>query len=859
MEKYRLRFIKFTILIILSFSSINGQQLDMVIFGNETSEAEHNISFSNTSSGIGALNESYRQLEGTDVDNSVLSVTMKVDPESKNYLTLKFWGSDKLENSQHLYLYYWETLFGTLGRWAQMGSSGTDNEILNWSNSIIYPNRFVYVTYLLSEDMINGSDTLQFKLAGVKLPIYRAYTHSNSLFEPAEDEEQGSAPEFNSSYPSPNGQTQIEHLHTQLDLAVDRFLTWQYYGEEWDTWVANGWAPEVMTGALITHGVKDSTWTEAEYKETWAKRQNAHVRVQMPIETMALAFHKTWSKYYQDSTLIDRVVKALDFLRIAQGRDGGYVELENKAGEWIGAPYRIDGTGSLLGFGMKGAPGAFLAMQNEIMTDSYMDELINEGDSLTTRRQAYINLFSGFRSYLTYDDNRGHASNQDIVDLTAAYLADQCLMKLDPSLAWSESTRQYYLNVCIGVEDGIYGGPWVSDKGTSLEANGLARGGYETGYGEHNTEHYARLAHLSGEDRVREYLAVHLQALGRMRFLSYDNELRPIVLREGFLGWRNSSPPGVESYFKDIPMAAVLFDDQLCLRGIQLAEEHGAYYKVDYSNYWVHLMAESSKMMRQIDYLEQALDLPKTDVRFPFEEGQPDYAWADEEAALVVIKDNGCQLWATLQWRHPLLNDVRHPNYARTNDKARAHYLTPEYDLMATTAMSSTDGMYSLYIWQFGKYLVLMNASHDTEYEFELPEGSPGSALDLISDSQIDLSSNPIIQPQNTLILEWPEDLIVSSEEAENDLSPATYKLEQNYPNPFNPTTSIKYSISKSGNVRIFIYNILGQKVVTLLDEHKVSGSYSVSFNAKNLTSGVYFYSIQADDFYHTKKMILMK
>lgn len=845
-------------------SDLEAQQLDMVIFGDANSETEHSLDQLQSTVGNGGLNESYRKLEGTDPDSSYFGVTLSVDPEVQNYITLKLWGSDTLTSRKNLYLYYHETILGTIQRWSQIGSSGSDTpEIVNWSTTSIYPNRFVYVTYLLPDETLQGEDTIEVRLAGAELSIYRAYIHTNSYFEPNGDETQGSAPVFNSPYPSPNGQTQIEHLHTQLDLAVDRFLTWQYYGDEWDNWVANGWAPEIMTGALNIHGVKDSTWTLEQYKATWSARQNAHVRAQMPIETIALAFHKSWSQYYHDSTLIDRVVKALDFLRIAQSSDGGYIELENvPGGRWVGAPNRTPGAGSLMGFGMKGAPGAFLAMQNEIVTDSFMNKIINEGTSLIARRQAYLNLFTGIRDYLTLPNRRGHASNQDIVNLTAAYLADQCVQKLDSSQCWPEATRQYYFDVCIGLEDGIYGGPWVSPKGTSLEGNGLARGGYETIYGEHNTEHYARLAVLSGEERIKGYLETHLEALGKMRFLKYDNDLRPVVRREEWLGWRKNYHPGSEAY-GDVPMAAVLLNNELALYGTQTAAGNGYYFKVDYSGYWVHLMAESSSMMRQVDYIEQALGMPPVAVRYPFEEGQPDYAWADEQAGLVVIKEGGHQLWATMQWRHPLLNDVRHVDNALPNDKVRVHYSTPEYELLATTAMQSLDEMYSLYIWQFGKYLVLMNASPDTDFEFILPQGSPGSAIDLISKTQIDLSTNPVIQSQTTLILEWPEGGVLSTNEELIEVQ-TSFMLGLNNPNPFNQSTTIEYSLSsaESGyakSIQLVVYDIHGNKVATLVDEKQSTGSYKVNFDASNLSSGVYYYQLKSGNLYQTRKMVLQK
>lgn len=90
-------------------------------------------------------------------------------------------------------------------------------------------------------------------------------------------------------------------------------------------------------------------------------------------------------------------------------------------------------------------------------------------------------------------------------------------------------------------------------------------------------------------------------------------------------------------------------------------------------------------------------------------------------------------------------------------------------------------------------------------------------------------------------------------------VQPITYSLSQNYPNPFNPTTSIKFSIEKSGFVTLKVYNILGQEVATLLNKELSAGSYNYSFDASKLSSGIYLYSIQSGNFTQTKKMILMK
>ena len=133
---------------------------------------------------------------------------------------------------------------------------------------------------------------------------------------------------------------------------------------------------------------------------------------------------------------------------------------------------------------------------------------------------------------------------------------------------------------------------------------------------------------------------------------------------------------------------------------------------------------------------------------------------------------------------------------------------------------------------------------------------------------------------------------------------PLMFELQQNYPNPFNPTTTIKYSISTQQvslrapmqsergnlsnisqsltkptdcfgrsslamtktfsrndavNVNLTVYDVLGRKVATLVNERQAPGNYSVRFNAENLASGIYFYKLSAGEINITKKMILMK
>jgi hypothetical protein len=81
----------------------------------------------------------------------------------------------------------------------------------------------------------------------------------------------------------------------------------------------------------------------------------------------------------------------------------------------------------------------------------------------------------------------------------------------------------------------------------------------------------------------------------------------------------------------------------------------------------------------------------------------------------------------------------------------------------------------------------------------------------------------------------------------------------QNYPNPFNPSTTISFSLPQTGNVKLTLFDALGRNVQEIANKEFSSGDHSINFNAANLTSGVYFYRIEAGSFVQSKKMVLLK
>ena len=99
---------------------------------------------------------------------------------------------------------------------------------------------------------------------------------------------------------------------------------------------------------------------------------------------------------------------------------------------------------------------------------------------------------------------------------------------------------------------------------------------------------------------------------------------------------------------------------------------------------------------------------------------------------------------------------------------------------------------------------------------------------------------------------------ITSTKEPESGFS-GSFILNGNYPNPFRSTTSISYRLSKNSQVKLAVYNYTGEEVLALVNEHQIAGDYTKAFDAKGLAEGVYFYSIKADKYCESRKMVLIK
>jgi CotH kinase protein/Lamin Tail Domain/Secretion system C-terminal sorting domain/Fn3 associated/Chitobiase/beta-hexosaminidase C-terminal domain len=167
-----------------------------------------------------------------------------------------------------------------------------------------------------------------------------------------------------------------------------------------------------------------------------------------------------------------------------------------------------------------------------------------------------------------------------------------------------------------------------------------------------------------------------------------------------------------------------------------------------------------------------------------------------------------------------------------------------------------------------GEKIVLINAANDTIISFTYndklpwPEKADGEGYSLVSERK-----QPTGDPNNssywvasaTINGSPNTDDLVSDIQLENNELPLAFSLDQNYPNPFNPMTSINYSIPVEGKVELKIFDILGNEIITLVDDHQKSGNYLIQFNGSSLSSGIYFYRLKNSGFEKVMKMVLLR
>ncbi len=199
-----------------------------------------------------------------------------------------------------------------------------------------------------------------------------------------------------------------------------------------------------------------------------------------------------------------------------------------------------------------------------------------------------------------------------------------------------------------------------------------------------------------------------------------------------------------------------------------------------------------------------------------------------------------------------------------TDDRAGGAMITPWYDHQVWTFVGQIDGSSAdqIGVWEMAPNTGWVSCSPtsgtiasgvEQTFHVLLDAGEfPNGTFDLEIVLDHNASGGQDVLPVSLTVIN-------SGVEDEGTPIPFQYSLGQNYPNPFNPTTSIPYSLREAGVAKLIVYNVLGQKVATLVHQRREAGQHRAILDATKLASGVYFYRLEAGTFTQTRKMVLLR
>ncbi|HVM61328.1 MAG TPA: hypothetical protein VMV72_10725 [Verrucomicrobiae bacterium] len=661
-----------------------AQQSDTIVFGNASSEAGHSLVANNTFSLTGALGQTARRCISNSSASGVyggnLTFTMNVDSFRRNYVSIKLWGgedsSSVLEqdsNMGRLYLYVPDSQFhaGSTTNW-QIGYRH-EGDYIGLNAAACFPplpGRFFYSTTLLPLWMTQGRTNLtveivsagriytlgsggppsgnyQFAMITNSRAIYAAYTHVDPLLIPT-GETQGVAP--TTTVPSVPTESQVLGASGTFTAGVNSYVSGRL-----STAVTNWICSDVE---LLAEAYSISNLTAA----------------------------------YQNSALVSQVITALDTFA------SGYYANPSTSVSSGGGNENWGGRFGALGW-------AIHLLLPQIGTNVDATVYYSGGGSLT-RRQAWGAMLVASRDYGRLNRNSWYLSNQGLIANANIYKANRGLEDLGNANAFTETNAQRYLLEAIGLQ------PWLGSDlaggGSSLmygtnytevTAKGLSReqGYVGNSYGE--MQYFAASFYGMTSNSVFQTQAVKM-AKARAPFrrpnmgtfvhgsvTNYYHWMEDI----GLLAWRGANESDVE--FADFPAygdssgwshgmqaAAATLDSNVVGYAKQMINDDNQYFtNLVYDTRWYSgsSLAANSFDGRYVmgvfsDYsgVKAATD---SGIRLPMTEGQPDFAWADEDDGIVAVKHGSNRLWLETYWQAKTGTGV--------NGLGRFYYSTTNYDL----------------------------------------------------------------------------------------------------------------------------------------------------------------------------------
>jgi len=731
--------------------------LDFIQLGDKVSESVHNVVAPNTRIITGGLGEICRQIE----PGGEISFTVRCDPDNQNYLTVKLWGSDV--NPCVLFL-----ADETGKRYGNYLTEMPELDLNQGKPS--FQGRFYYVTYPIPRELTQGKTSIRLKLVAIgsiapyappdqrerplqnpSRGIYRIYTHTDPFFIPPPDEKQGKPP-IPKTVPSKSPAELIAMNRQQINEAIEKLLEAQIYGDYWAKRIKDGSVPIQAYGAT-SRRLPPPNLTPSEFLNQLTVRMTGGNCADFGIVGVyARAYNWSGSKFYRNPELLDRIVAALDFLARAQGANGGFT-----ARQWIGVPNRGKGWSCLEGYGTRWLGRAFLEVANVLKEKGLLEKEVDDDCDPTTppipRWKVYAHMFALHRDYLVREA-RGHATNQDLVQIQSMWLCNEALRHLAPELAWPKEKALAYVYSAIGLERDPLGGFWISPKGLPLEPWGTLGGGYCGNYGINCVHAICEMAEITEDEKVRRQALKVVEAFSHFFFPDTDESGFKCWRREEVISTRNNFNPGRVDYGVNFYAAAVL-RSPIAVRAWELWLEDGNHPEpLDWRN--AHFINMLLGRLYSAPYFEQLLLKPplRSKVRLFMELGQSDKAWVDEYGHVVVVRHkDGSRLYASLQWRRGFKPEGRGPRYVRVNNIARIHFTTPTIDRIATIYMEAPHGFGKLYICRYGPYFIVINCSEDATFTLKAPPGS--EVIDLVSGKKVDTHVSLRLPPLTSVVLHY--------------------------------------------------------------------------------------------------------
>lgn len=612
--------------------------IDEIVLGNTSSEKKHDFSQNKTQIIVGGLNEPARQLlpfSPASWDGGSITFTMKVDPDTQNYVTVRLWGSDFSANTGHNLVLYAD------GK--QVGyRRESDYDLLNATETEPQaPGRFFYETRPLPLSMTKGKTSISLEIAALgsiynygeqwekyqrilnepTRGIYRVYTHTGMRFEPSVSEKQGIAPKGK--------------LH-KSDIG-----------------------PEVI----------------AKSKEVVIERLHKILasspdRLSKNLGLLSEAYNIHWTPAYKNPATIEHVLIEGDRLAEQFAADPKHT------GGWMGA--------AALG-------EAIMRTWPEI--GNYLDTPFKGKITDKTRREVWSKALKQSVEY--WRANRRGFTNQAMLVDGGIYRSNRGLILINPSIALPEEQALRYVRESVGIE------PWrdsdiisqsddrpanyTGDHHYLVSKKGLSRElGWVGSYGETILTITSELAEITGDEQIRQQLAKLQNARLIFRYPYVDANGNYGLKLSAEIDGRHShypqrgmayaAPQSIREHW-GMETASILPEDSATVGATQRFITDGYYFE----HIQNRIKDSTVGLMRNVNEYEKVKALPHVPYKFPMEDGQPDFVFADEENAVIAIKHGDTRLFMNLYFRAE--NAV--------NNVAKIMEITPKLTRLVTAKIQS--------------------------------------------------------------------------------------------------------------------------------------------------------------------------